>query len=131
MKRYNFSDQNLEQLWTESGHKVASSLFHSSVLETSASQQCRLILLVTEFNDGPLHGLDHRIIEQAIKIVETPLLGSKSDPNSGEVAVAGMAYQAFSTLGQIFGINLKPALHVGVQLLNVSGDSRSTGRQPR
>lgn len=44
-------------------------------------------VLVVEFNDGPLHGFDVALFQQALEIVKVALLGAEGNPHRGEVAV--------------------------------------------
>ena len=71
----------------------------------SSRKKIGLILLVAQFNDGALNRLDTGFLKQTIKIVETTLFGTESDPNSGQVAIAGLTNQAFTTLGKILVID--------------------------
>lgn len=56
-------------------------------------QQFRGELLVGEFNDGPLHGFDVALFQQALEVVKVALLGTKGNPHRGEVAVVGVGDQ--------------------------------------
>jgi hypothetical protein len=71
----------------------------------SSREKVGLILFVAQFHDGALHRLHTGFFKQTIEIVEATLLGSESDPNSGQIAVAGLTNQTFTTLGEILMID--------------------------
>ena len=83
----------------------AGTLLLNHEASASAGQQIRLILLIAQLDDGALDGLDTGLLQQAIEIVETTLLGPERDPNRGQVAVAGLTNQALAPLGEVSGVN--------------------------
>ena len=74
-------------------------------MQQSARQQIRLILLVAQFNDGALHGLDAGLLQQSIKVVKAALLGPEGNAHRGEITVTGLPNQTFTALGEVTGIH--------------------------
>jgi hypothetical protein len=71
----------------------------------SSREKVGLILFVAQFNDGALHRLHTGFFKQTIEIVEATLLGTESDSNRGEIAIAGLTDQTFTTLGKVLMID--------------------------
>ena len=73
----------------------------------AAATTAQAATLIDDFNDGALNGLHARLLQQAIEIVKTALLGAESNAHRREVAVAGVTNQTFAPLGQVLGIHAR------------------------